>query len=210
MTATAIFTGRNLWRIFFTVTSLAIALVSMRFLALGMATAFPNMLHHIQTEIPLFYVHVVTGPLALVLAPLQFSKKIRAKMPAVHRWIGRTYCLCVLAGGIAGLVMAVNSTEGIFAQSGFFILAVLWLSMTGLALTKARQRKFVEHRKWMIRSVAMTFGAVTLRIELPILMVAGTSFEVAYSIVAWSSWALNLAVVEYYFRRSSQRVSVPA
>ena len=41
----------------------------------------------------------------------------------------------------------------------------------------ARARRFDEHRRWMIRSFALTFAAVTLRLYLPLGMMAGLSFN---------------------------------
>ena len=56
----------------------------------------------------------------------------------------------------------------------------------------------------MIRNYALTFAAVTLRIELFALIAAGVPF--AYKTVAWSSWLPNLLVVEGWIRRELKAV----
>ena len=84
-------------------TSVAVALVSYRFLALGLETAFPGMLGHIAERKLIFILHISAAPLVLVLGLFQFLPRLRAKRPAVHRWGGRLYGGGVLVGGLAGL-----------------------------------------------------------------------------------------------------------
>jgi hypothetical protein len=58
------------------------------------------------------------------------------------------------------------------------------------------------HRRWMLRNYALTFAAATLRIELPLLIISGVTFPVAYTLVAWISWMSNWLVVEGWLRRN--------
>jgi len=60
----------------------------------------------------------------------------------------------------------------------------------------------------MVRSYALIFAAVTLRIELPLLTAAFHDFTPAYLVVAWLSWVPNLLVVEWYLRRTSPALRV--
>jgi hypothetical protein len=54
----------------------------------------------------------------------------------------------------------------------------------------------------MIRSYALTFAAVTLRIWLPFLIgILGLTFIEAYKIVAWLSWIPNILVAELIISR---------
>lgn len=48
----------------------------------------------------------------------------------------------------------------------------------------------------MIRSFALTFGAVTLRIYIPASQIAGIPFALAYSAISWLAWVPNLLVAE--------------
>ena len=67
------------------------------------------------------------------------------------------------------------------------------------------ERRFDEHRRWMIRSFAMTFAAVTLRLYLPIAPILGYDFVDGYRLTAWSSWIPNLIVAELWLRRQMAR-----
>lgn len=62
------------------------------------------------------------------------------------------------------------------------------------------QLRFVEHRAWMIRSFALTFAAVTLRLYLPLAALLSINFIDAYRAISFLAWVPNLAVVELYLR----------
>ena len=53
----------------------------------------------------------------------------------------------------------------------------------------------------MIRSAALAFAAVTLRLYLPLSMVIGLPFEPSYTVIAWACWIPNLIAVELWLRR---------
>ena len=57
----------------------------------------------------------------------------------------------------------------------------------------------------MLRSYALLFSAVTLRLWLPLLSAAFGSFEPAYLAVSWVSWVPNLLVVEWYIQRAKRQ-----
>lgn len=93
------------------------------------------------------------------------------------------------------------------AQRGFGTLAVLWLSFTALAFLQGWHREIPSHRRWMIRSTALTLAAVTLRIYLPFTFMVleprfGIGYDIAYPIIAWVAWAPNLLIAEYIVRRN--------
>lgn len=148
-------------------------------------------------------VHAGFGSVALVLGPFQFSSRLRAARPGVHRMTGRVYIAACLISGLAGLVLAIGSQGGPVAQAGFFMLAVFWLWTTISGLRAAMARRIPEHRRWMWRSMALTFAAVTLRLQLPIAFGSGYDFSVAYPVIAWSCWVPNLVVVEIGLRLQS-------
>jgi len=190
----------------FWLAALAIALVSYRFLALGLATAFPSMLGHITDRNLVFLMHIVASPIALVLGLFQFLPRLRETRPALHRWNGRAYGLAVLTGGIAGLILALGSFDRPVAALGFGTLAILWLGVTAQAVRSAMAGRIAEHRRWMIRSFALTFAAVTLRLALPFFFIfGGMNYPEASSYVSWLCWIPNLIIAELYLRRYSGR-----
>ena len=188
--------------------SLGVALVSYRFLALGLGAAFPVMANHIASLSLAFLLHVSASPIALALGLFQFLPKLRAKRPALHRWSGRAYGLAILIGGLSGLVISYGSLDRPIAGIGFGLLAVVWLAVTGNAIRLAMAGRIVEHRRWMIRSFALTLAAVTLRLLLPIFMGAGAmEYAEASNYVAWLCWVPNLIITEFNLRsgRGSSR-----
>lgn len=50
----------------------------------------------------------------------------------------------------------------------------------------------------MVRNLALTLAAVTLRIYSPLLTVTSVPFELAYPLVAWLCWVPNLLVSECF------------
>jgi len=188
----------------FWILSLAVALVSWRFLVLGVELSMPIMAHHIEPRAFSLYAHIGLAPVALAVMPFQFSTRLRNSRPRLHRWLGRVYALSILLSGLGGLHLALTTTSGPFAASGFALLSVLWIAITGRAIWLAMQHRFTEHRAWMIRSASLTFAAVTLRLYLPILT-GLFGFEAGYPPLAWISWVPNLILVEYWLRRGTAR-----
>ena len=147
------------------------------------------------------YLHLAGSGIALAIGPFQLNARLRNRFLPVHRWMGRTYVICVLLGGVGALALATMSQAGLATHVGFGLLAVLWLFATGTAYRRIRAGDQVSHRRWMIRSYALTFAAVTLRIYLPLSQVAGIPFDAAYQTIAWLCWVPNLVVAEWLILR---------
>lgn len=120
--------------------------------------------------------HISGGAVALFVGAFQVNARLRARFLDVHRWLGRLYVLAVGIGGVGGLVMATRSDGGLVTHVGFGLLAVLWLATTAASYWSIRHGDQIAHRRWMLRSYALTFAAVTLRIYLPIALTAGWPF----------------------------------
>ncbi len=88
---------------------------------------------------------------------------------------------------------------------GFALLAIGWLVTSAMAYRRIRQRIVDRHREWVIRSYALSFAAVTLRLEKVGFAALGTDFATAYVAVAWLAWIPNLVVAELIVRRSRRR-----
>lgn len=145
--------------------------------------------------------HIAASGVAMLVGAFQFNAWIRTRARPLHRWTGRVYAVACIVGGLSGGAIALFSSSGPVAGWGFFILAVLWVPFTAMGWISATKRDFLAHERWMIRSFALTFGAVTLRIYLPIgSMTVG--FEVAYPIIAWIAWVPNLIVAEMWIASS--------
>ena len=188
------------WRLILVLLILEIALVSALRYVVGteeppgpiLANAFAH---------PFLVIHVVAAMVALLVGPLQFVRRLRSRWPAFHRATGMLYVAAIAIGSPAGFVLALGTSAGPVAASGFAMVAILSVAFTWLGLRAAQRRQFADHRAWMLRSWAMTAGAITLRLLLPASAMLGLRFYAAYPVIAWLSWLINLALVEVLIRR---------
>lgn len=188
------------------VLSVGVAVVSYRYVA-GLGALAPNVMENLFQR-PWLAVHAGGAATALLVGPFQFLPTLRARRRGLHRWLGRTYVAGCVGGGVSGLVLSFGASAGTFAGIGFGLLAVVWLGVTGNAWRLAVARRFDEHRRWMIRSFALTFAAVTLRLYLPIAPILGYDFMDGYRVAAWMAWVPNLLLAELYLMRQRTRLSL--
>jgi uncharacterized membrane protein len=201
-------TGVWLWTA--TVLAAAIAISSYRYLLPGMPGGAPAVVANQFTNTGALVLHAGVSATALILGALQFFPRFRARWPAWHRRAGTVYVACCLFGGTAALLLALGSTAGPIATAGFGLLAVFWLGCTIQAWRYAKARDFVRHRRWMTRSYALAFAAVTLRLYLPVVFIAHWDFLVGYRAISFLCWVPNLIIAELWLRYgSSVRTSPP-
>lgn len=170
------------------------------------------------TETPIRYaglfVHAFSGGLTLLLGPFQFLNGLRKRRPTLHRWMGRIYLGGILLSGLSAFLIAPGMISGLVGEIGLMSLGALWLVTGWKAYASIRAGNVAAHREWMIRSFALTFAAVTLRLWLGILI--GTQvpllqtkyagdfealFVEAYRVVMWLCWVPNLIVAEWIIQR---------
>jgi len=195
------------WTIMLLMVALVILMVS-RYLTLDPDVYFSEQRAIYMAHITILIVHIVASMLALSIGPFQFLPGIRkGRWLKVHRWLGRTYLLSILFGGLSGLYMAQMAYGGTISELGFSALAILWLYTGYRAYRHIRNKDLEEHRQWMIRNYALTFAGVMLRVWVPLSMVAGIDFLTAYQAIAWLCWVPNLLVAEWIIRstRPAQR-----
>lgn len=199
--------GRRTWALWgvAALLCLGVALVSYRYLGGGgqkeiLGNGFAR---------PWLYLHVAGAATALLLVPFQLVKRWRVRGNLVHRWTGRVYVTGCWVGGAGGLVSAFGSFAGPVATAGFATLAVIWIAMNVQGWRTARAGRYAAHREWMLRSFALTFGAVTLRLYLPLAMVLHLPFLEAYRVIAWLAWVPNLLAAEWYLRRRPRPSAPP-
>jgi uncharacterized membrane protein len=175
-----------------------VGLVSLRY-ALP-TVPFPAGLPNFQLRHKWLIAHASFSSIALLSGPWQFLPLLRQRWPLVHRWIGRVYCSAVLLGWLSSLPIAAHAQAGAISSAGFLTLGFFWIGFTAAGYFTIRSGKVVAHRRWMIRSFALTAAAITLRIYLPLLPLTGFSFSTGYRIIAWACWVPNLFVAEWLLR----------
>lgn len=158
-----------------------------------------------------FFIHVYASMWVLFAGFTQFSKKLLRNNPRLHRTLGYIYVADVLLiTGPAGLIMGFYANGGTLSRIAFVALATFWIFFTAMALVKAKQKDFKAHRRYMIRSYALTLSAITLRIWKYLIT---NAYHVdpnwvfppmdVYRVVAWLGWVGNLMVAEWVIRRNT-------
>ena len=165
---------------------------------------------HIDHWRTAFFIHVYASIWVLFAGFTQFSKKLLRNNPRLHRTFGYIYVTDVLLiTGPAGLLMGFYANGGITSRIAFVSLALLWIFFTATALIKARQKNFKAHRRYMIRSYALTCSAIALRTWK---LVLSHSFTIdpltLYMIDAWMGFVPNLLFAEWLIRRKAKRKPV--
>lgn len=181
-----------------------------------------------QKEIPLNYVdrptaiqaalylHISFGGLALLLSPLQLSSRFRARVPRLHRVAGRVTLVAIGIAAVAGALLSTVNSAGPIGTAGFGLLAVAWLGCAVNAFRAIRRRDLQAHRRWAIRTFALTYAAVTLRLWLglliPLVIAAGwvgadAAFSRVYPVTPFLCWVPNLLVAEWFLTRSRSRAT---
>ena len=194
-------TGFSLWTM--ALLAVGIAVQSMRYelvpmnIWLGVDDAIRGVIERVPVQM---LTHAIVAPFALLLGPFQFFPKLRGRHPRVHRWTGRIYVTAVLVGGSAALATAPFASGGPIASLGFGALAIAWLGVTFGGWRAAVARKFERHRVLMRFSYAMTFAAVTLRLQIPlgIVLFHFASYRDMSVWLAYTSWLPNIAIVAIY------------
>ncbi len=154
-----------------------------------------------------FYVHVFSSILALAAGFTQFSPYIRKNYRKIHRIVGRIYAADILIINFpAAMIMAIYANGLWPSKTAFIILDCLWFLFTAKAVIAARAGRFEEHKRFMIRSYALTFSAITLRTWKIILFNTFHPDPLSlYMIDAWMGFVPNLLFAEWLIRRKSSR-----
>jgi uncharacterized membrane protein len=188
-------------------TSVYLGLITFRYFSFQTNIGFLNAKQafvHNTAWMTAFYIHISSSICVVLAGPFQFVKKLRNKYLNTHRTLGKLYVGAILAlAAPSGFYMALYANGGLPAQLGFSVLCILWFGFTLLAYKRVRAGNITAHRKWMIRSYALSFSAVTLRLYTPILS-AGFDVDDAtvMAICAWINWVPNLLVAEIIITRT--------
>jgi uncharacterized membrane protein len=179
---------------------------AVRHLVLGPRAYVPELAASFHARPWAIGAHVLFGPIALTVGLAQLLPVLQQpRWRALHRVAGRLYGASAVALATAGLYLAAYSAGGAVTHGGFGLLALCVLATTWQGYRAIRRGDVGRHRAWMLRSYALVFGAVTLRLWLPLLIAAHQGdFLAAYRWVAWLSWVPNLLWAEWRIRRGRQ------
>lgn len=186
------------------VLAIGIGLASLRYLSGDAALVPPSMQVSFMLNGPIFITHATTSALALMLGVYQLFAGPRRRWPSVHRWTGRIYVVCCIAGGLSALWIAPDIESGLVATIGFSALGIAWLVATVLAWRHAVIRRFDSHRRWMLRSYGLTAAAISLRLQLVVFEGLGLDYDQVSNVLSLSCWLPNVVFVEILLARQNR------
>jgi hypothetical protein len=152
----------------------------------------------------LLIAHIGMGTVALLTVGLQVWPWLRQHHPAIHRSSGRVY---VVAASVAALTALTIMPFAVGGKIGITMHAVLWLGATVTGFWMVRQHRYVEHRRWMLRSFALALGVpwglatVIIWPYLPFKADISLLFEMA----RWFGWVINLIIVQLWLDHTQRR-----
>lgn len=160
-----------------------------------------QLIYHIKIWRASFYIHVFTSPLVIISGLFQFNRWIIKHKPKVHKVAGYVYIIVVLfISGPSAFVMSLYANGDRTTQTSFVILSSLWILFTYLSYRKIKKGDVKDHVKWNLRSYALTLSAVSLRFFSYLFDVFNIHIGPmeTYTILAYSSWMINLALAEFF------------
>jgi hypothetical protein len=151
--------------------------------------------------------HVLTGAVFLLFAPLQLSRRIRVRWPDYHRWSGRLLVVMALVSAIPGFYFGLAVP---FAGNGERVPIALFGALFVFAIVRAwvaiRRKNVLLHREWMIRAVALALAVSTVRLLALMLDALLTprafSPHAIFVLSLWAGWGLTLGAAELWLRHT--------
>jgi uncharacterized membrane protein len=154
--------------------------------------------------------HAVAGTTALLLAPFQFSARLRRRNIGLHRILGRLYVAGVLVAAPTAVPIAIILGPPTLVMAAT-VQSAGWLVTTAVALYCVRRGDIRQHQEWMVRSYPFAMIFVVARAILAIPAVASLG-EAGFVSVIWTLEAVACfvpsAVISW--RELRRRAAVPA
>lgn len=160
----------------------------------------PGLRERYEPYLPIVALHAGSSIVALLSGLPALSARVRHWSLKFHKRIGKIYFFSVVIGALTGAYMSLYAFGGGASKTGLMILSCLWFITALKAVQFARLKNIHAHKRWMQRNYALTLGAFSLRMELSILSRLELGYQTVYPIAVWSSWTLNLLLLETILR----------
>jgi len=210
---------RWLWRITIFLVLIGIAIVARRLIFLSHVSMSGNTIpgkspvpdDGFATHPQLTLIHITAGLLFVLLAPLQFIKRIRNNYPKTHRTIGYFVLTSGLIIGITALIMgAIMAIGGITETLAVTTFGVLFLFSLIRAYFYILKREFAMHREWMIRVLAIGLAVSTTRPVMGIFFatskLTGLTVHQFFGIAFWIAFTIHITFAEYWIRKTRKKL----
>ncbi len=162
-------------------------------------------MHYFTTPFPII-LHWLAGFIFAALIPFQFSPRLRLNNPSRHRLSGRISIVAVYILALTAFwMLAIFPPSGgplktaSLAATGIGILITFSISLHAIL-----HRKIARHRAWMMRGIAVTYGAVPAAFfYLGWFAILGEPPALVDDLGRWLGMALNLTMVQISLHKGS-------
>jgi uncharacterized membrane protein len=152
--------------------------------------------------------HGLAGACAILLGPLQFSDRLRARFTKFHRVVGRIYVASALIVAPLGAYIQYFE-ERMGGPRSFSIAAlvdaILLMLTTAIAFTFILNGKVQQHRQWMTRSFAVALVFLEVRVIAGVTgweRIPGAIETIVWSCLAFSLLSADIVLQVQELRRS--------
>jgi len=161
-----------------------------------------------------FVSHALLTAIVCIGGTMQLMPPIRNRLPAIHRWTGRTYLLVAILMSVGGIWMIWGRGSRLTELGGWgtTINGVLVLISAVTAFYFIKRRKVDKHRRWAMRTFILLSGVWFTRLGYMSWAIATGGLGMSRTLdgpfdmfIAFGSYLLPLAVLELYFLASSSR-----
>ena len=138
----------------------------------------------------------------MILGPLQFSSRIRARHLRWHRLSGRVFVICGLVIGISALVMSFGmpAIGGVNQAAATTLFGTFFLAALCKAFWHIRLREVALHREWMIRAFSIGLAVAAIRPIMGVFFatspLTGLTPREFFGIAFWIGFVLHLMAAE--------------
>jgi len=151
-------------------------------------------------------IHIVPGLIFMLLAPLQFVKRIRSAHPRFTRISWYIVFACGLVIGITALIMGFTmSIGGITETLAVAVYGVLFL-FSLLRAFAYLDTDAALHREWMIRALAVGLAVSTTRPIVALFFATsrftGLTVQQYFGAAFWIAFTLHIIVAEIWIRKT--------
>lgn len=149
--------------------------------------------------------HIIFAIPALLIGPWMLHKTFRKRHLNWHRELGKIYVICCLASSASGFCLALANPHGWLAKAGFATLATIWFVSTYKAYYAARNKDIKAHRRWMLRSYALTYAFLMVKALGFLMPYAQMELSHAIALRSWLCWVPNFLFAEIYIRLTTHK-----
>ncbi|ABD55237.1 DUF2306 domain-containing protein [Jannaschia sp. CCS1] len=185
-----------------------VAATWMAFVVEGITRGADHVAYHIENVGSILAVHMVAGGLAVLLSPLQVSRMWRRGDRRKHVYLGWVMVPIVTIGALTTPPISFNMNYPLWSELGFAMGSIAWFGALVMGIWAIKTKQYVRHQRWMVMMVALSFGAVSFRLQLPILRLFW-DMHVVFPYLGWTCWVPNVLVVAWWWHRQARK-PVPA